>query len=301
VSRLRAPAALAVLALALGLALGLSAASLLQRYRSEAPPANVATATTYEAQPARGTDVASPYAGIARQAVSQSSEPAYALPEGRMVAVEGYVRLRVRKGEAGMVAAQLSALAERVGGYVGEMSVGEAGGYVVLRIPSERYSEALEEAKKLGEVVEVRTVAVDVTDQWVDLAARLNASRTLERRLLQLLSQAKSIDEVLRVEDYLARVRADIERYEAQLKSLERRVRFSTLRVYIEVDAVQFPQLNVLQAIASALGLLYSVIYALVAAAIGLSPLAALGAGGYLLYRKQRASSRQGGKTDAPQ
>ena len=284
--------AITLASLVLGFALGFLAASLqpLYGFEERAPavkPASESAAYTLQAARALG------------RAVSGSSEPAYSLPEGRKVAVEGYVRLRVGEGEVETVADRLSAIAERFGGYVGEMGVWESGGYAILRIPSDRYGEALEEVKKLGEAVEVRTVAVDVTERYVDLSARLNASRALERRLLEMLSQARNVEEMLRVEEYLARVRADVERYEAQLRNLERRVQFSTIHVQIEAPPkevkplVRFPTFDVLPALAGALGLLYSVIYALITAVIGLSPLAALGATGYLAYRKVRANARQ--------
>ena len=286
--------AIAFVSLALGLALGFLAASLQPLYSFEPQVSTV--------KPTSESATYAPLANFARtpgQAASSSSETTYSLPEGRKVVVEGYVRLRVGEGEVKTVANKLSGIAERLGGYIGEMSVWESGGYVILKVPYDRHSEALEEVEKMGEVVEVRTVASDVTEQYVDLSARLNASRALERRLLEMLAQAKNVEEMLKVEDYLARVRADIERYEAQLKNLERRVRFSTIYVQIEAPPkevkpfIQFPTFDVMPALARALGLLYSVIYALITAAIGLSPLAALGVTGYLVYRKLRANTQQ--------
>ena len=286
--------AIALASLALGFALGFLAAGLQPSYSFEPQVSTV--------KPASESATYAPLATSARtpgQAVSSGAEPTYSLPEGRKVVVEGYARLRVGEGEVKTVADQLSAIAERLGGYIGEMSVWESGGFVILKVPYDRYSEALEEVKRLGEAVEVRTVASDVTEQYVDLSARLNASKALERRLLEILAQAKNVDEMLKVEEYLARVRADIERYEAQLKNLERRVQFSTIYVQIEAPQkevkplVQFPTFDIVPALARALGLLYSVIYALVTVVIGFSPLAALGAAGYLVYRKLRANTQQ--------
>lgn len=286
--------AIALVSLATGFALGFLAASMQPLYSFEPQVSTV--------KPALERASYTPQAASARtpsQAVSGASEPAYSFPEGRKVVVEGYVRLRVGEGELKTIANRLSAIAERFGGYIGEMSVWESGGYAILKVPNDRYSEALEEVKKLGEAVEVRTVASDVTEQYVDLSARLNASKALERRLLEILSQAKNVEEMLKVEEYLARVRADIERYETQLKNLERRVQFSTIYVQIEAPPkevkpfIQFPQFDAMPALARALGLLYSVIYALITAFIGLSPLAALGATSYLVYRKLRANTQR--------
>lgn len=281
--------AVALVSLALGLVLGSLAVQpqLWYSFGAQVSPVEPAAESALKepAVPAHATG----------QTGSERSEPAFTLPEGRKVAVEGFVRLRVGEGEVKTVASRLSVVAERLNGYIGEMSVWESGGYVILKVPYDRYNEALEEVKGLGDAVEVRTVASDVTEQYVDLSARLNASKALERRLLEMLSQARDVEEMLKVEEHLARVRAEIEWYEAQLKNLERRVQFSTLYVQIEAPQkevkplVQFPTFDAMPALARALALLYSVIYALITAVIGLSPLAALGATGYLAYRKLKA------------
>lgn len=218
---------------------------------------------------------------------------AYSLPEGRKVVMEGYVRLRVSSVEdVPRVAERVSRLADAFGGYVGEMRVGEDYATVLLRVPQEKFNKTLEELKKLASVIEVSTTARDVTDQYIDLEARLKALRAQEERLLQLLYQAKTVEELLKVEDYLTRVRSSIEWYEAQLKNLERSIQFSSIRVYIEAPPkevkpiVTFPSFDPTPALASALGLLYSVTYGAIVLLIGLSPLMLAGASGYLAYIK---------------
>ncbi len=89
---------------------------------------------------------------------------------------------------------------------------------MLLRVPQEKFNKTLEELKKLASVVEVSTTARDVTEQYIDLGARLKALRAQEERLLQLLQQAKTVEGLLKVGDYLTRVRSSIKRYEAQLK-----------------------------------------------------------------------------------
>ncbi|MCS7105008.1 MAG: DUF4349 domain-containing protein [Thermofilaceae archaeon] len=229
---------------------------------------------------------------------TSSTKPTFTIPEGRKITLEGFVRLRVGEGAVERTAEELAKVAVRLGGYTGETNVREDWGYVVLRVPSERFDEALEEVKKLGTTVEVTTSARDVTEQYVDLSARLNTSKTLEQRLLRMLEQARNVEEMLKVEEYLSRVRAEIEMYTAQLKNLERMIQYSTLYVYLEAPPkevkpiVQFPTFDPLPAVANAVKLLYSVIYTLITALIGLSPLAAIGVAGYLGYRKLKGQKQ---------
>ncbi|MEM4030312.1 MAG: DUF4349 domain-containing protein [Thermofilaceae archaeon] len=244
------------------------------------------------------------YSTLASKGASESlgsggSGVSYSIPEGRKVILEGFVRLRVGEGAVKRVAEELAGAALMLGGYVGETNVREDGGYAVLRVPSERFDEALEEVKKLGEVVELRTFARDVTEDYVDLKARLNASLALEQRLLQMLERAKNVEEMLKVEEYLWRVRAQIEVYTAQLKNLERMIEYSTIYVYIEAPPkevkpiIQFPTFDPTPAVANALSLLFSIVYAIITALIGLSPLAIVGAAGFLGYKRMRKGNAE--------
>lgn len=246
---------------------------------------------------------AGPTASVAATGSGGGSGTSYNLPEGRKVIMEGYVRLRVSSIEdVPRVAERASRLADAFGGYVGEMHIGEDYATVLLRVPQEKFNKTLEELKKLANVIEVSTNARDVTEQYVDLEARLKALRAQEERLLQFLSQAKTVEDLLKVEDYLTRVRSNIEWYEAQLKNLERSIQFSSIRVYIEAPPkevkpiVTFPTFDPTPALASALGLLYYIIYGTIILLIGLSPLILASAFGYLAYTrfiKTRVKAKQ--------
>ena len=220
------------------------------------------------------------------------SSPSYSFPAGRKVVMDGYVRLRVGEGEVEAIAEKAAQLAVSLGGYVGEMRVKEDSAYLLLRVPYDKFNEALEELRKLGTAVEVQTSARDVTDQYVDLEARLKVLREEGQRLLQLLERAESVKEVLEVEDYLSRIRTEIERYEAMLKNLERSIQYSSIRVYVEAPPkepkpiIVFPKFDPLPAFATALGLLYAVIYGLIIITVGMSPLLLLGAAGYFAYTR---------------
>ncbi|HUQ42083.1 MAG TPA: DUF4349 domain-containing protein [Candidatus Limnocylindrales bacterium] len=105
---------------------------------------------------------------------------------------------------------------------------------LTMRVPSNRVDDALNQIKKLdGEVLTSNVSAKDVTDQLVDLNARLVAKQAEEQRYVQLFAQAKTVDEMLRVDGALANTRMQIEQLQAQLKNTKDHVDFSTISMSV--------------------------------------------------------------------
>jgi hypothetical protein len=104
-------------------------------------------------------------------------------------------------------------------------------GYVVVRVPSENFSAMLTGATARGTVLSENTETEDVTDQLVDLNARLENLRAERDQLRRIYNRSDSTEDVLAVQERLSDVQGEIERLEAQKRSLEDQVAFSTLRV----------------------------------------------------------------------
>ena len=127
------------------------------------------------------------------------------------------------------------AVAESLGGFVEHLS--SSGGSetpradLTIRIPQTGFSDALEHIESLGEVQFRNLGSEDVTEQFIDLGARLKSSMAEEKSLLALLERSNSVTEILTVERELTRVRADIERAQGRLNFLERRVDLATIQV----------------------------------------------------------------------
>ncbi len=126
------------------------------------------------------------------------------------------------------------AIALSVGGDV--IGVSESGGKddhlasLTLRVPSDRFTDALRQLRALeGEVVSSTVDGKDVTDQFVDLKARLSAKQAEEQRYTALLVKANTIDEILKVDVALASVRTQIEQLQGQVNSIASRTQFSTI------------------------------------------------------------------------
>jgi len=105
---------------------------------------------------------------------------------------------------------------------------------LTIRVPATRFDDALSALKKLdGEVIASNVSARDVTDQLVDLQARITAAQAVEARYIQLLAAAKTVDEMLRVESTLANTRTQIEQLQAQQKTLTNQVAYSTISLQV--------------------------------------------------------------------
>jgi hypothetical protein len=107
-------------------------------------------------------------------------------------------------------------------------------GQVVLRVPAERFDALLADARAEGDVQSVQTNTRDVTDQLVDVEARLENLRAERDRLRELYADANDTEAVLQVQRELSDVQEEIERLEAKKASLERQVAYSTLTVRLQ-------------------------------------------------------------------
>ena len=113
---------------------------------------------------------------------------------------------------------------------------------ITMRVPADRFDDAVAALKKLnGEVLSSSVDAKDVTDQLVDLDARLTALRAEESRYLQLFASAKTVDEMLKVQVALSQLRQQIEQLAAQQKSTKDRVAFSTISLSVASTAEPLP------------------------------------------------------------
>jgi hypothetical protein len=131
------------------------------------------------------------------------------------------------------------AVATSLGGEVMSMSQSGKGddrsASVVLRVPADRFNDALRQLRALSDV-EVLSSSVDskdVTEQFVDLEARLRAKQAEEQRYLALLARAERIEDILRIDQSLAQVRTQIEQLTGQVNSIKTRTTFSTISISV--------------------------------------------------------------------
>jgi hypothetical protein len=107
-----------------------------------------------------------------------------------------------------------------------------------LKVPSERFDDAIAGLSPIGKVESVNVSAEDVGEEYVDIAARVENAHRLEARIIDLLAnRTGKLQDVLSVEHELARVREEIERYEGRMRYLKTRASVSTLTIAVHERA----------------------------------------------------------------
>jgi len=101
---------------------------------------------------------------------------------------------------------------------------------VIIRVPAENFDALLADITKGIEKVASKGIRVkDVTEEFVDISARLKTQKELEARYADLLQQATRVTEILDIEREMGKLRGEIESIEGRLRYLESQVALSTL------------------------------------------------------------------------
>jgi hypothetical protein len=165
-------------------------------------------------------------------------------------------RLIIRNGEAVLFVADVTAseqavrdLAAELGGYVVSSNRygQEESAYatITIRVPAQTFDSALERLRAVAERVDrVTTTSQDVTEEFVDLEARLRTLQATEQRLIELLGRAQTVDEILKIEQQLSTVRTDIERIQGRMEYLSTNAALSTIAVTLQPVANPAPLVN---------------------------------------------------------
>ena len=107
---------------------------------------------------------------------------------------------------------------------------------VTVRIPADKADEFVAQVGKNANVVSSSETVEDVTLQYVDTESQVKALETEQERLMELLAQAESLDDILLIEGRLTDVRCELERYDSYLRTLENQISYAT--VYIDITEV---------------------------------------------------------------
>jgi hypothetical protein len=125
------------------------------------------------------------------------------------------------------------ALAERFGGHLSSSTThGETEVRATLKVRAESFDAALAALRALGTGRASESVSSkDVTEEWVDLDARLRTKKRLEEQLLEILKTAKTVDDALAVHKQLGETRSEIERLEGKKKLIDHQVALATIEL----------------------------------------------------------------------
>ena len=112
----------------------------------------------------------------------------------------------------------------------------------VIRVPANQFDNLLSKIESLASKVDDKNITTeDVTEEFIDLTARLKTKKELESRYREILTQAKTVSDILAIESQIGSVRAEIESTEGRLHYIQNQVSLSTLTVtYYETIGTNF-------------------------------------------------------------
>lgn len=152
------------------------------------------------------------------------------------------LRLEVEDGDLGRTLKEGRDIAEGAGGFVVATSVDGADrrfGEFTIRVPVERFEETLSALEDLGTIAGEDVRGEDVSEEFVDLEARLRNATAQEDVLFRLYDRSTSVADTIRVQRELEDVQLEIERLRGRLRFLKDRTNLSTISVAVtEAGAV---------------------------------------------------------------
>lgn len=103
---------------------------------------------------------------------------------------------------------------------------------LIIRIPTDKFQATIDSIAADVSFFDTKQItSKDVTEEFIDLEARLKAKQSLEARYLELLNKASNVKEILEIERELSVIREEIESKQGRLKYLQNKVSLSTLTV----------------------------------------------------------------------
>lgn len=109
--------------------------------------------------------------------------------------------------------------------------------YMVVRMPKENLDTFLDDVGEQSNIINRSESVEDVTLQYVDLESHKNALLTEQERLMELMEQAETVEDLISIESRLSEVRYQLESMESQLRTYDNKIDYST--VYLSIDEVE--------------------------------------------------------------
>lgn len=116
----------------------------------------------------------------------------------------------------------------------GTVEDGDANLEMTIRVPSDKYEEFKAGIAALGNITSSSETGNDVTGNYFDTEARLTVLQAQEKRVLELLTNAQSIEDILQIETELSRIRSEIEQLTTVIKRYDDLISYSTIDISIE-------------------------------------------------------------------
>jgi hypothetical protein len=154
--------------------------------------------------------------------------------------------VRLEAAEPDKIQNAIAAIAESHGGFVveSEQSMSDVtldvrdSVSIKIRVPVDRYDDVLQAIRSsAGRLLVEAAKGEDVTEEFIDISARLRAKNALEAQFLEIMKSAETVDDALSVQTRISEVRSEIEKLEGRIRFLNDRSALSTIDVHIQTPA----------------------------------------------------------------
>jgi len=210
-----------------------------------------ATNTTARAGVAQGVGAPAPAAtgesasGQAAKPAADSVVPSAAIPQGPRVQLSARVALQVANGRFDATLDAVTDVAEQAGGHISGQdaqapSNGEPlrSGQVTFQVPADRFQGVVSDIRRKGTTQNISISGNDVSQQYVDLQARLRNAEAQRNAILALMQDARTVADTIQIQNQLGQVTGQIEQLHGQIDYLDHSIAFSTIAVTIREAAV---------------------------------------------------------------
>jgi hypothetical protein len=210
----------------------------------------------------------------------------------------GQVTIEVAQVPAALDQARDIAIAN--GGYVSSSNVYTAPndrktGYVMIRIPAERFEPVMQALAPLGKVLSTSTQRSDVTEQYIDLTIQNESYHNQLENYYRLMDTATRVEDIIRIQEQIDQITLALNRVEGQLRYLDSQIDLSTITVNLEEPEPVGGETsyNIIAAINAGIAGFFGMISALIILAFTLIPVIIIGLIVYAAYRYYK--KRKGG------
>lgn len=171
----------------------------------------------------------------------ESTSTANVLPEGRKLIRT--IDIQAETEDLNPLLESVNSSISQLGGYVQSKNQHNGSAYsgyrtrrvsMTIRIPAELADKFVATVSANANVVSSNETLDDVTLQYVDTESQVKALETEQEQLLELLDQAKSLEDILKIQDRLTQVRYELERYASRLRTLDNQIDYATIHLTID-------------------------------------------------------------------
>ena len=181
---------------------------------------------------------------------TEESSSDSSLPENRKLIQT--VEMTVETENLDTVLSQINTRISELKGYIESSNVQHGSAYsdsryrnatITVRIPAENLNSFINKVDDISNVVSSKKTVDDITLNYVATESRMKALQTEESRLLELMSKAETMDDLLTVEKRLTEVRTELEQVTSALKLYDNQVTYATVNLSIE-EVKEYTEIN---------------------------------------------------------